>query len=482
MDNYELKRKTISGLFWKLCERVSAQFVTFVVSVILARILLPDEYGIIAIVTIFINIANVFVSNGLGISLIQKKDADELDFSTMFYSSIILSLIIYLIIYLIAPLLAALYENELLISVIRIMGLRIPIASINCIQQAYVSSKMNYKMFFFSTFIGTVISAVIGVLMAILGFGVWALVAQYLSTALIDTVVLWIVIEWKPALVFSIDRFKSLFSFGWKAMLTSLIGTVFNQLRGLIIGFKYTPADLAYCVKGEQIPLMVTSLNSTMESVLFTSITKVQDDKKNVKKALSRLTRTSSFLIIPMMFGLVAIAEPLVKILFTDRWLLCVPFLRIVSIQQCLVILNSVNLQAIKAIGRSDISLKLEFIKKPFYLIILFATLSFNPFVIYMGNLFYSIIALFINSYYNKILIDYSIKEQLGDIIGYLILSIFMCVIVFWIGYINLNIYLTMILQIIVGFVFYISFSRILKFDSYVYLKNTLLDFLKSRK
>ena len=210
MEKESLKLKTVSGLFWRFGERITAQTISFIVSVVLARMLMPEQYGIIAIVTIFINLANVFVTSGLGTSLVQKKEADDLDFSTMFWASFILSLFLYFFIFITSPIIAKIYNNELLIPVLRIMGLKIPIASINSIQHSYVQRKMIFKKFFFSTIIGTIISAFIGIGMAIKGFGVWALVGQYLSNSLIDTLVLFITVKWKPHLKFSFNSLKFL--------------------------------------------------------------------------------------------------------------------------------------------------------------------------------------------------------------------------------------------------------------------------------
>ena len=417
-----LKSKTISGLIWRFGERITAQIISFIVSIVLARLLLPEQYGIVAIVTIFINLANVFVTSGLGTSLVQKKDADELDFSTMFWASIILSLILYAIIFNLSPIIAKLYNNELLTMVLRIMGLKLPIAAINSIQQAYVQRKMIFKKFFFSTIIGTIISAFVGIEMALKGCGVWALVGQYLTNSAIDTCVLWITVKWKPSFSFSMKRFKTLFSYGWKIMASSFIGTMFDELRGLIIGARYSSEDLAYNNRGEQIPALLSSnINSTMESVLFSSISKVQDDKIRVKNVVRRLMKISSFIIMPLLFGISAVADSIIKILLTDKWSECIPYLRIVCISQCFGILNTVNLQAIKAIGKSDTTLKLEFVKKPIYLLIILTMLNISPLAICIGNAIYSIIALLINSKPNKKYLDYGLKEQISDIFIYFI-------------------------------------------------------------
>jgi len=303
-----LKSKTISGLFWRFGERITAQLISFVVSIILARILLPEQYGTIACVTIFITLANVFVTSGLGTALVQKKNADELDFSTMFWASLSLSIVLYLILFFTAPLIANIYHDSLLIPVIRIMSIKIPIAAISSIQQAYVTNRMIFKKFFFSTLFGTLVSAIVGIIMAINGFGVWALVAQYLTNSTIDTIVLFVTIDWRPKFTFSKKRFDSLFSYGWKIMASSFIGTFFNQLRSLIIGVKYTSADLAYNNKGEQIPsILADNLNIAYDSVLFSSISKVQDDKESVKNLLRKATKTSAYILCPLLLGITTI-------------------------------------------------------------------------------------------------------------------------------------------------------------------------------
>ena len=478
----DIKKKTVTGLMWRFGERITAQLISFIVSIILARILLPQEYGIIAIVTIFINIANVFVTSGLGTSLVQVKKADEIDFSTMFWASIFLSVILYTIIFLISPVIAKIYQNDLLVPVLRIMGLKLPISAFSSIQQAYVQRKMIYKKFFFATIIGTIISAFVGIIMALKGFGVWSLVAQYLSNSVIDTIVLFCIIDWKPKLIFSINRFKPLFSYGWKVMMTSLLGSIFDQLRGFIIGAKYTTVDLAYNNKGEQFPKFLSNnINSTVESVLLSSLSKFQDDKENIKKAMRRTIRLFAFIIIPMLLGLFGIAETFIKILLTEKWLPSVPYLRAVCLGECFSIISLVNLQVLKAIGRSDMTLKLELIKKPIYLTIILLMLPISPLAICIGNAVYSIVALLINTKPNIKILNYSLKEQFGDILAPLVVSIFMSVLIMIIGLININIYIKFIVQIIFGVSFYITVCKIIKLDSYDYLKNIIKSLLNRR-
>ena len=271
-----LRGKVTSGLFWTYAERILAQGVTAVVSIVLARLLAPDDYGIISIVSIFISICEVFVTSGFGNALVQKKEADDLDFSSIFYFSLGIAAVLYAGLFLSAPLIANFYGNGLLGPVIRVLGVRLLLSSVNSVQRAYVSKRMAFRKFFRATIFGTVVSAAAGIAMACLGFGVWALVAQYLTNSLIDTVVLFFSIEWRPKRMFSLERMKGLVSYGWKMLASSLLEAVYNNLRSLIIGKKYSEADLAFYDKGKHFPeLIVLNINSSISSVIFPAIANV---------------------------------------------------------------------------------------------------------------------------------------------------------------------------------------------------------------
>lgn len=476
-DTGSLKKKTISGLFWRFSERITAQLISFIVSIVLARLLLPEQYGTIACVTIFITLANVFVTSGLGTALVQKKNADELDFSTMFWSSFSISIALYLLLFFLAPLIGELYNDPLLVPVIRVMSLKLPIAAISSIQQAYVTNRMIFKKFFFSTLFGTLVSAIVGIVMALNGFGVWALVAQYLTNSLIDTIVLFFTIDWHPKFIFSKQRFGKLFNYGWKIMASSFIGTLFDQLRGLIIGVRYTASDLAYNNKGEQIPAIITNnLNVTIDTVLFSSIAKIQEDKEAVKRLLRKATKMASYLLCPLLLGLAAVGETLIKVLLTDKWIDCVPYLQVICLQQVFSILNTVNMQAVKAVGKSDIILKLEFIKKPIYLLMIICAIPFGPLMICTANAVYGLIALFINTRYNKKLFNYTLREQIADIFGYIVLSAIMALSVFFMGKININIYVLLIIQVICGGLIYLILSASFRLQPFISLKTMLFN------
>lgn len=459
-DDKILKRKTFSGLIWRFSERFLAQIVTFVVSIVLARLLLPDDYGIVAIVTVFISLADVLVTNGLGTALIQKQEVDDVDFSSIFYCGIVLSAALYLIIFLTAPLISNIYSNELITPVLRVMGLRIPIAAINSVQQSFVVRNMLFKKFFFSTLFGTLVSGGVGIGMAVSGLGVWALVGQYLSNTVIDTFVLFVTISWKPKLVFSFAKCKTLFSYGWKIMLSSFIGVLFNKAKNLVIGAKYTESDLAYYTKGESFPMLITTnIESSIDSVVFSTLAKQQNDLSKVRDTCSKFLGLGSFLIMPLLIGMAVTADGIIKLLLTDKWLECVPFLQVVCLGQIFSLVSTVNLQAYKAIGRSDIVLKLEFVKKPILLGIIIGMMFISPMAIAIGVAVYELLGALINSFMSKRLIGYSVFAQLKEILPTLIISLVMGVSVYFFKYIPIHYAIILGLQIISGIVIYILLS-----------------------
>ena len=481
MDN--TKGKVLSGLIWKFGERITAQIVTFAVSVVLARLLPTEAYGLITLVTIFITFANCIVTNGFGSSLIQKKDSDNLDFSSVLYFQFGAALILYLILFVSAPLIASFFGDgyELLSPVLRVLGLRIPLTAINNVQQAFVSKKMIFKKFFFSTIIGTVCSAVVGIYMAYKGYGVWALVGQYLTNTVMDTIILGLTIHWKPELKFSWKRIKELFSYGWKILVAGLIGETYNELRSIIIGKLYTSNDLAFFDKGKQIPnLIVTNINTSISNVLFPAISNAQNNPNDVKNITRRAIKTSAYIMCPMMFGLAVVAEPLITLLLTEKWLPCVPYLQIYCIAFCFEPIQTANLQAIKAVGRSDIFLKLEIIKKGSSILILFAVMWHSVDAIAYSLLLTTLIASIANTAPNNKLISYSFKELIIDMAPGLLISSIMAVIVYIEGlFINLSALPLIIVQVATGGVVYLLISAIFRVETFTYLIKTAMELLK---
>ena len=453
-----LTTKTISGLIWKFGERISAQLISFIVSVVLARILLPEQYGTVAIVMIFITLANSLITSGMGTALVQKKDSDSKDFSTLFWASLSMSFFLYVVLFFLSPVIANFYSDDSLVLILRVMGIMLPISSIKSIQHAYVSKNMIFKKFFISTLFGTIISGIVGISMAYCGLGVWALVAQYLINCFVDTLVLFFTVKWHPNLVFSIKRFKELFSYGWKIMAAGFIGTVFNEIKSLAVGYKYSTVDLAYYNKGEHIPnLVINNVNDAIESVTFPAFSQIQDDTEKMKMKTKEMIRASNLILMPILFGIAAIAEPLTIILFTEKWIAIVPFIQLACIAKMFSVVTTLNLQAVKAKGNSDVLLKLEFIKKPVYLMFILVGIFISPLAVAIANTIYSFVAIIINTAPNKKYLNYSFLEQLTDIFPSLLISIIMFAVVCSFGLLlNLNIYIELVLSIALGAVVYI--------------------------
>ena len=475
-ENDSIRNKTIGGAVWKMCERSLAQIINFVVSIILARLLLPDAYGIVALIMVFITICDKLVSSGFATSLIQKKGADNLDFSTVFYFSIVVAGVLYTVLFFTAPLIAAgydKYDSDLLILVTRVIGIRIIISAVNSVQHAFVSKTMQFRRLFFSTIAGAVVSATVGIVMAYKGYGVWALVWQYLIASAIDTVVLWFTVKWRPMLKFSFERLKGLYSFGWKIFIASMIRTLYNDLRSLVIGIFYTPADLAYYNKGNSFPQLVESnVVGTIDSVMFPAMAKKQSDAVMRLAILRRSIKVSSFVLIPLLVGLAATAKPVILLLLGPNWSDAIIFMQILCFSFVLMPVEQENLQAIKAIGRSDVVLKQEIIKKVLGVGLLAASIPFGVTAIAVSMLLSAIVSAVVNAIPNRKLLGYGYKKQLGDILPTLILSGIMFGCVYPLSFLPINIYLIAVIQVIAGMTIYISLSAIFKNESFIYLWN----------
>ena len=474
----DLKKKAISSLIWRFLERCGAQGVSFIVSIVLARLLEPEVYGTIALISVFTAILQVFVDSGMANALIQKKDADELDFSSVFFFNLTMCLALYLLLFFCAPLIASFYNNAELIPVIRVLGITLLISGVKNVQQAYVSRTMQFKRFFFATLGGTIGAAVVGIAMAYIGFGVWALVAQTLFNSMTDMVILWITVKWRPRLLFSFRRLKGLLNYGWKLLVSGLLHTIYINLRSLMIGKFYTAQDLAYYEKGQSFPsFVVTNINSSIDSVLLPTMSGVQDNRETVKAITRRSIVTSSYLMWPMMVGLAAVAKPLVLLLLTEKWLPAVPFLQITCFALGLEPLQTANLNAIKAMGRSDIFLKLEIVKKAIAITILFLFMRFGVLAIAVSGLVYSVIAAMFNSYPNRKLLGYSYFEQIRDILPSFLLALVMGAVIYLITLIPMPTVLILTVQILVGVIIYAGVSCVLKLEPFFYILNTIKQF-----
>lgn len=481
------RKSVLAGLFWKFSEIMCTDGVSFIVSIVLARLLMPEEYGQIALVNVFVTMANVFVVNGLGTALIQKKNADNLDFSSVLYFNFLFSVVLYFILFCVSPYVAKFYGDEQLVTILRVLGLKIPIASINSVQNAYVSRNMMFKKLFTVNLLSTIVSGVVGICMAYCGMGVWALVGQVLVSAITSTIVTALVTKWIPIIKFSWTRLKSLVDYGWKILVSSLIKVGYEQLSDLIIGKKYTSEDLAFYSRGKKYPaLVVDSINSSISSVLFPAISKQQDSPERVKSMVRRSIRTSTYVLTPLLFGMAALAEPMIKFMLTEKWLPCVPYLRISCIYYALQPVQTANLQAIRAVGRSDIILKLDIIKRGLGVVFLILLMNQGPIGVALAPVGMSLIAMMVNILPNMKLIGYSYKEQFSDLLPNLGLSLTMALVVYGFNYISKNVLgnglVAIVVGVFIGVVYYILLSILIKNESFLYMLNMLKDYLPKKK
>lgn len=467
------KPKVAGGLFWSYGERIMAQLVSLVVSIVLARLLEPENYGVISIVMIFITFCDAIVSGGFGNAIVQKKDADELDVNTMLCCSVATSFLLYLIIFCAAPFIADFYEMDIIRSILRVLGLRLLISGVNSIQRAWIQKRMLFKRFFISTSFGTIISAIVGIVMAYIGMGAWALVAQYLTNSFIDTTVLLITNDWKPRLQFSWVRAKNMLSYGWKVLVTTVVYTIEGDLRSLIIGKKFGSADLAYYDQGKKFPnLLVTNINTSISNVMFPVLSENQNDLIRLKQMCRRAVRVGIFLLSPLLIGLIGVADTFVVAVLSAKWVPCIPFLRILTLVFLVRPFTTTCQQSILSVGRSDVTLKIEILVNAVAIGILFYSVFILESVIgiAIGTLFAEGVSMVMFMYYENKIIRYSYKEQLQDLLPSLTMSTLMGGFVYLLHFLPLHEGLVLIIQIVIGAAFYLLVSYAIKFEPFIYL------------
>lgn len=505
------KEKTLKGLFWGYLEKLGGEAVALIVSIVLARLLGPSAYGIIPLITVFTGLLNVIVQGGFASALIQKKNADSKDFSTVFFFQLGLAGLLYAGMFFAATPIANFYNNTYMIPMIRVLSLSIIIGAINNIQHAYVSKTMQFKKFFFASFTGTVISGIVGVVLAFIiinltgnpVYGAWALIAQKLTDQVIDTIFLWFTVKWRPKLLFSFKRLKGLFSYGWKILASTFIDTIYKDLNTLIIGKFYSTKDLAYYNKGNTYPkLVMGNLNNAIQHVLFPAMSSHQDDVAKVKSMTRRAMKTSSYLVFPAMMGFAAVGSSFIYILLGEAWMPAVPFLWIACFNFAMWPIHTTNLQAIQAMGKSGTFLLAEIIKKVSNLMFLgagiliawniaFESSTDSVIVIALSSILAEIVCVIVNAWPNKKIIGYGLSEQLSDMIPAVLLSICMGAVMFAIGIIPLEFLIPnmfwlsvvrLIVQMAIGIIVYILLSKLFKVESFVYIKATAKEFLAKRK
>lgn len=460
-----------SATAWKILEKFGSKGIQFVIQIILARILVPDDYGIVAILTVFISLSNVFIQNGFSTSLIQKKEATQADFCTALFSSMGIAVFFYAILFITAPFIAHFYEMHDLAIYLRVQSLVLFAGAFNSVQYAYVSRNLNFRAYSIATLIASVISGVAGIIFAMNNFGVWSLIFQQLIANYLAVVTLYILVEWRVRLLFSMESLKTLFGYGWKILGSSLINSLYASMYNLIIGKIYTKELLGLYSRGQQFPLLITdNVNETVQSVTLPILSQMQDDSAGMKQRMRRALTLNAFVVFPAMLGLSAISYEFIYVVLGTKWMASVPYMMLLSLVYSMYPIHTMNIQCMKALGRSDLFLKLEIIKKILEVLMVIITLHIGLIPMVIGQIVLSIVGIPINVWPSKKLIGYDMKEQIKDLLPTIIAGVIMYGIVRLVSFISLAAIAKLILEVIVGAGTYIILSYLFKNDAMMYL------------
>ncbi len=463
-----LKAKTVHGVLWSALERFSLQGIQFVINIIMARLLAPSDYGLIAMLAIFLQISQAFIDSGFTNALIQRKDRSETDFSTVFYFNVVIAFVFYLILFISAPWIADFYRMPALVPITRVIALNLIISALSAVHKTKLTINIDFKTQSKASLSAAAISGIIGIWGAYSGWGVWALIAQTLLNSLLLTLLLYYFLHWKPLWIFSMDSFKRLFSFGSRLLVSGLIHTLYYNLYTLVIGRKFSAISLGYYTRAEQFVIFPSAnVNAIISRVTFPVLSSIQDDTERLAEAYRKYIRLSSFIIFPLMMGLAALAKPVVALLLTEKWLGVVALLQILCFDWMFDHLSIINLNLLYVKGRSDLALRLEIVKKVIATTILFSSIPFGLIGMCWGRVLYSLIAVYLNTYYTKSLIGLSLRNQIRDIIPYWLLALGMGGVVMWISSFVDLLWLQLFAGVAIGSVCYLGCAYLLKLSIY---------------
>lgn len=467
-----MKQQSVSNAtIWKIIEKFGTKGIQFVIQLLLARLLTPEDYGIVAIITVFIALANVFVQHGFSSSLIQKKEVTEVDMCTALFSSLGIALLIYLILFVSAPYISDFYNIGELTRCIRVLSLILFAGSFNSIQYAYVSRKLQFKLYTVSTLSASLVSGCIGIIMSLQGYGVWALIAQQIINYCLIVIILNRLIKWRIKLKFSFDSLRELFGYGGKILGSSLINSLYTNIYNLVIGSVYSKDLLGLYNRGQQIPLYIAdNINETVQSISFPILSQFQDDKLNLKRLTKIGLMISTFVVFPAMLGLSAISRDFVAIFLGEKWNMSSEYMSLLCFVYSTYPIHTMNLQCMKATGRSDLFLKLEILKRVIETVIIVVTIKKGLKVLILGQIFLTLVSIPINAWPTKRLISYGIAEQIKDIFPTLVASIGMYFGVLYISHLSINLAIKLIIEISCGIIIYTIFNVLLKNQAYYYL------------
>lgn len=458
------KKSIVRNLIWKMAERGASIIVSFAVTMVLARLLEPEAFGLAAMITVFVNISTIFVTSGLGTSLIQKKNTDALDFSTMFWINVFVSILLYAILFFVAPVIAAFYGYPLLSPMLRVLSLRVVVSALNAIQMAYISKNMLFRHYFYSTLSGKVASGVLGIGIAFMGGGVWALVVQALSLTVFETVVLWFRVGWRPHFEFSLEKAKTMYAFAWKIMVMSLVETMGDQVRSMIIGKKYTSADLAYYDKGLLLPnTIIVNISFSLTGVMFPVLSHLQDEEEYLKEKMRQWIGLGTFLCFPVLAGLIAVADETVTLLYSEKWLPCVVFMQLACVNYGAWLIEIPIRETIKAKGYANICMKMQIVKTVVLLVSLLISMNFGVRAIAVSGSVCAGVNMLVSLLYGKKYLGYRMQDLFKDIFKTGISVAFMACVLSCASSINVPIIIKLVIEVFIGGTIYILFSYTLK-------------------
>lgn len=472
MAEESLKSKTVHGLGWSAIDNVTKMGIMFVVSIVLARLLSPDEYGLIGILTIFIFVFNAIVDSGFTNALIRKKDATDTDYSTVFYTNVVVSAFMAALLFLCAKPIAIFFAREELIALTQVMSCVVVINALSIVQKAKTTKNIDFKTQTKVTLISSVFSGVIGIGMAYNGCGVWALVGQQISMQLLTTIFFWIFNKWIPKLVFSWTSFKEMWSFGWKLLVSSLIATIWQEIYQVVVGKCYSPATLGLYTRAKQFSQMFSSnLTSIIQRVSFPVLSMIQDDRDRLREAYRRIIKTTMLPTFVLMFGMAAVAKPMILVLIGEKWTGCIPFLILICIHGSMYPLHAINLNMLQVQGRSDLYLRLEIIKKFVALGPLLLGIFMDIYLMVGTSIITTCINYYLNAYYSGPYLNYTIKEQVKDVLPSFAIAVFMAIIVGGMTFIPVSPFILLPLQIVVGAIIVIAICEFKKLPEYIEIK-----------
>lgn len=483
MEKGSLKDKTVRGVAWSGIDNVVQFGVTFVVSIVLARLLSPDDYGLIGIITIFTAVCNTLINAGFTTALIRKKDATDDDYNTVFIVNIGMSVLLYVVIFLSSSAIADFFHREELTDLTRVSSFGMIIGALALVQQTRLTKQIDFKTQTKITMIASVTSGVIGIILAVLGFGVWALVLQQLSAQGFRTMLLWFYNKWIPQLHFSSKSFHDLFGFGWKMMVSGIIDTVWKELYQLVVGKIYSPATLGQYTRSKQFSKLLSSnLTSVIQRVTYPVLSQIQDDKERMVSAYRRIIKMTMFITAISMFFLGAISEPLLYCLIGPKWHEAATYLPLICVTGSFYPLHAINLNMLQVQGRSDLFLGLEIVKKTIGVAPLMVCVYYGVMPMLYCSILASVINYFLNSHYSGKLIGYSSWMQIKDIAPSYGIAILVVICVYFLKYFPVSYWIVLPLQIVLGFVILLCVCQMTKMEEYVELKRMVEPYFKKLK